>query len=114
VIMSEPISSTQSSSFSTSASGLNTQDKQMGLNHHESVSAAASVPTTEPLGAALGKVGVVWGGLFMGISLGDVVLLATLVYTLLQIYLLVAERIVKPLLAARRLAASANELSQEN
>ena len=79
----------------------------MGLNH-EPVSVAASVPTTESLGAALGKVGIVWGGLFVGISLGDIVLLATLVYTLLQIYLLVAERIVKPWRARRRIARNSD------
>jgi len=55
----------------------------------------------EPIGAILGRVGIVWAGLFAGISLGDVVLFATLVYTLLQIGLTVYERIIKPIRAAR-------------
>ncbi len=76
----------------------NRKEPQMDLRY-ESVNSAASAP--EPLGTVMGKLGVVWAGLFAGISLGDVVLFATLVYTVLQIALLIAERIVKPIMAAR-------------
>lgn len=92
---------------STPVSVPDNQRKQMDLKQ-ETIGAAS-----EPVGSALGKVGLVWGGLFAGLSLGDVVLLATLVYTLLQIYLLVSERIVKPWLAARRSKVVSNS-SQEN
>ena len=81
-----------------------TKDKPMDLKY-ESVSTAASAP--EPLGTILGKVGIVWAGLFAGITLGDLVLAATLVYTLLQITMLVVERIIKPILAARRMKMTA-------
>ncbi len=51
---------------------------------------------SESIGTILGKVSIVWAGLFAGITLGDVVLFATLIYTLLQIALTIYERIVKP------------------
>jgi len=55
----------------------------------------------ETTGNIVGKLGIVWTGFFAGIKLGDLVLLATLVYTVLQIGLLVYERIIKPIRAAR-------------
>jgi hypothetical protein len=55
----------------------------------------------ESVGTILGKISIVWAGLFAGISLGDVVLVATLIYTLLQIGLAVYERIIRPIRAAR-------------
>jgi hypothetical protein len=70
--------------------------------------AAASAP--EPMGPALGKISIIWAGFFAGITLGDLVLFATLVYTILQTCLLVYERIVKPLMLARatRMATDMN------
>lgn len=63
---------------------------------------ATSAP--ESVGTILGKVSIIWAGLFAGIKLGDVVLMATLVYTLLQIGLAVYERIIKPLQAVHEAA----------
>jgi Phage holin T7 family, holin superfamily II len=63
----------------------------------------------EAMGQIFGKVGIVWAGLFAGITLGDVVLFATLVYTLLQIVLTVYERIIKPIREARIRAADSQE-----
>ena len=71
----------------------------MSLKHEQFHAVAASAP--EPMGTVVGKLGIVWVGFFAGMSLGDWVLLATLVYTLLQITLLIVERIIKPILAAR-------------
>lgn len=98
---------------STPVSVPDNQRKQMDLKQETIGAASAASSASEPVGSALGKVGLVWGGLFAGLSLGDVVLIATLVYTLLQIYLLVSERIVKPWLAARRSKVVSNS-SQEN
>ena len=64
--------------------------------------AAASAP--EPMGPALGKISIIWAGFFAGITLGDLVLFATLVYTILQTCLLVYERIIKPIMLARAAA----------
>jgi Phage holin T7 family, holin superfamily II len=61
---------------------------------------ALSTTAPESVGTILGKVSIIWAGLFAGIKLGDVVLIATLVYTLLQIVLAVYERIIKPIRAA--------------
>lgn len=44
----------------------------------------------------MGKLGIVWAGFITGISLSDLVLFATLVYTVLNIGVLVWERIIKP------------------
>ncbi len=71
----------------------------MSLKHEQFHAVAASAP--EPMGTVVGKLGIVWAGFFAGMSLGDWVLLATLIYTLLQITLLIVERIIKPILAAR-------------
>lgn len=59
----------------------------------------------ESIGHILTKLGIVWTGLFAGWTLGEVVLMATLIYTILQIVMLVVERIIKPILAARKEAA---------
>lgn len=75
-----------------------TKDKSMDLKY-EPVTVVVAAP--EPVGTILGKVGIVWAGLFAGIKLGDLVLVATLVYTILQIMMLIVERIIKPILAAR-------------
>jgi Phage holin T7 family, holin superfamily II len=56
----------------------------------DSVSAPSEVTT------AVTKVAAVWAGTLFGIQLSDIVLLATLLYTLLQICLLVSEKIIKP------------------
>lgn len=78
---------------------LRHRDKHMDLKTEPFHSVAASAP--EPVGNMLGKLGVVWAGFFAGIKLGDLVLLATLVYTILQICILVMERIIRPFMAAR-------------
>lgn len=64
---------------------------------------AHTLSTTAPesVGTILGKVSIIWAGLFAGIKLGDVVLIATLVYTVLQICLAVYERIIRPIQAVR-------------
>jgi hypothetical protein len=64
-------------------------------------SSALATITPEPIGTIMAKVGIVWTGLIAGISLGDIVLFATLIYTILQTVMLVVERIIKPILAAR-------------
>ena len=46
--------------------------------------------------AVAAKLAVVWTGTFFGIKLSDLVLLATLCYTLLQIGILVWDRVIKP------------------
>lgn len=71
---------------------------------------AASAP--ESMGTVVGKLGVVWVGLFAGMKLGDWVLLATLVYTVLQILLLTVERIIKPILLARRSVVITSTVTQ--
>lgn len=76
----------------------------MSEKHEPFHTVAASSP--EPVGAVVGKVGVVWAGFFAGMSLGDWVLVATLVYTLLNIALLLVERVIRPILAARAIKKS--------
>jgi len=83
----------------TSIFGSKNQNQQMSEKHEHFSAVAASAP--EPMGAVMGKVAVVWTGFFAGMSLGEWVLVATLVYTLLQITLLIVERIIKPILAMR-------------
>jgi Phage holin T7 family, holin superfamily II len=83
----------------TSIFGSKNQNQHMSQKHESFHSVAASAP--EPMGAVMGKVAVVWTGFFAGISLGDWVLIATLVYTLIQITLTLVERVIKPILAAR-------------
>jgi len=97
--MVQPLSSNQPQKLSTSVFGPNSKDNQMSLKHEQLQSVAASAP--EPIGTVVGKLGIVWAGLFAGMTLGEWVLLTTLVYTLLQISLLVVERIIKPLWALR-------------
>ena len=63
-----------------------------------------STAAPESVGTILGKVSIIWAGLFAGLELGDVVLFATLIYTILQICLAVYERIIKPIRAARAAA----------
>lgn len=82
------------------------QPKSMDMKSLEIHSIAASAP--ESTGTILGKLGIAWGGLFAGLTLGDLVLIATLIYTLLQTGLLIVERIIKPILAARRAAKISN------
>ena len=74
------------------------RDKHMDLKTEPIHSVVASTP--EPLGNMLGKLGIVWTGFLAGIKLGDLVLIATLIYTLLQISVLVMERIIRPFMAA--------------
>jgi predicted lipid-binding transport protein (Tim44 family) len=96
----------------TSIFGSKNQNQQMSEKHEHFSAVAASAP--EPMGAVMGKLGVVWAGFFAGMSLGDWVLVATLVYTLLQIALAIVERIIKPILASRKEAKKSSQLSQEN
>ena len=70
--------------------------------HYESHSSVVLPP--ESVGTIMGKLSLVWGGLFAGISLGDIVLVATLVYTVLQTGLAVYERIIKPIHEMKRIA----------
>ena len=50
-------------------------------------------------GAAIAaKLAVVWTGTLFGIKLSDLVLLATLLYTVLQIGIVIWDRIVKPIM----------------
>lgn len=42
---------------------------------------------------AAAKMGAVWTGTVLGMQLSDLVLLATLVYTLLQIYVLIRDKV---------------------
>jgi len=73
------------------------------MNSTKTVPVDSVLPgTPEPMGSILSKLGVVWAGLFAGWTLGEIVLMATLVYTVLQIIMLIVERIIKPILAARR------------
>jgi hypothetical protein len=97
--VSHNLSSAQSSKSSTLGGSPINNDKPMSLKHEQFHAVAASAP--EPMGTVVGKLGIAWAGFFAGMSLGDWVLLATLVYTLLQITLLIVERIIKPILAAR-------------
>ena len=93
-----------------------TKDKPMSLKHEQFHSVVASAP--EPIGTIVGKLGVIWVGLFAGLKLGDLVLIATLVYTLLQTCMLIVERIIKPLWALRAehkaAQAARTATSQEN
>lgn len=70
--------------------------------HYESHSSVILPP--ESVGTIMGKLGLVWGGLVAGISLGDIVLVATLVYTVLQTGLAVYERIIKPIHEMQKIA----------
>lgn len=58
--------------------------------------------TNHDVSSAAIKIAAVWTGTLFGLKLSDLVLLATLFYTLLQIGILIADRIVKPWLAARK------------
>jgi hypothetical protein len=71
----------------------------MSKRHESFHSIASDAP--EPMGAVMGKLGLVWTGFFAGISLGDWVLIATLTYTVIQIILTIVERVIRPILAAR-------------
>lgn len=50
----------------------------------------------DAVGNIMGKLGIAWVGFFAGISLSDLALLATLVYTSLQIGILMWEKVIKP------------------
>jgi len=56
-------------------------------------------PTQEALGSMLGKIVLVWTGFFAGVSLKDAlqiaVLLATFVYTIIQIWILFRDKILR-------------------
>lgn len=58
--------------------------------------------TNHDVNSTMLKLGAVWAGTIFGIKLSDLVLIATLIYTVLQIGLLISDRIIKPWLAARR------------
>ncbi len=63
---------------------------------------AEQAQTTTEIPGVAAKLGVIWAGTLWGIKISDLVLLATLLYTILQIGVLVWEKIVKPILAHRR------------
>lgn len=46
--------------------------------------------------AAVAKITAVWAGTLFGIQISDLVLVATLIYTVLQICILVWEKMIKP------------------
>lgn len=50
----------------------------------------------DAVGNILGKLGIAWAGFFAGISLSDLVLIATLIYTCIQTGVLIWEKIIKP------------------
>lgn len=52
---------------------------------------------------------VIWAGTIYGINLSDIVLLLTGIYTILLIIVLVWDKIMKPIAAARREAKAALE-----
>lgn len=58
--------------------------------------------TNHDVNSAALKIAAVWTGTFYGIKLSDLVLLATLLYTVLQIGVLLNDRVIKPWRAARR------------
>lgn len=62
----------------------------------------ADPSTNHEVNSAMLKIGAVWAGTLFGIKLSDLVLIATLIYTVLQIGLLISDRIVKPWYAARK------------
>lgn len=61
--------------------------------------------TNHDINSAAIKIAAVWTGTLYGIKLSDLVLLATLLYTVLQIGVLINDRIVKPWRKARKLRA---------
>lgn len=65
-------------------------------------STVADPSTNHEVNSAMLKIGAVWAGTIFGIKLSDLVLIATLIYTVLQIGLLISDRIVKPWLAERK------------
>lgn len=67
----------------------------------------------ESIRTILGKLSVIWTGLFVGIYMTDVVLIVTLIYTVLQIGLTVYERIIKPIRALQKAARITHSIHQE-
>ena len=70
-------------------------------------------PTQEALGSMLGKLGLVWAGFFAGVSLKDAlqiaVLVATLVYTVIQCYILVRDKILNRRVKRKQQALNAGD-----
>ena len=58
--------------------------------------------TNSDVSSAAIKITAIWAGTIFGIELSHLVLAATLLYTLLQIGLIISDRIVKPWLVSRR------------
>jgi len=58
--------------------------------------------TNTDLSTSAIKLTAIWAGTIFGIELSHLVLAATLIYTVLQIGLIISDRVVKPWLAARR------------
>jgi len=58
--------------------------------------------TNADVNTAALKLTAIWAGTIFGIELSHLVLAATLIYTVLQIGLIISDRIVKPWLASRR------------
>ena len=99
----------------------NSSTKSSGVAAVEPATYDISTLTTsapESVGSILGKISIVWAGLFAGITLSDVVLFATLIYTVLQICLAVYERIIKPIHslqdAARVVKHAADRLAESS
>ncbi len=73
------------------------------MNNPQSKGSQVADPSTNhDVNATAMKIAAVWAGTIFGIKLSDLVLIATLIYTVLQIGLMVSDRIVKPWLAARK------------
>lgn len=60
-------------------------------------------PHDASLEGMLAKLGVAWAGFFGGITLGDIFTLASLIYVLLNIYVLIRDKIILPRIDRKRL-----------
>lgn len=65
-------------------------------------SKVADPSTNHDVNATALKIAAVWAGTIFGIKLSDLVLIATLIYTVLQIGLVISDRIIKPWIADRK------------
>lgn len=76
---------------------METQQITIGRKHQMT----NTVQDNTEMGAAAAKLTAVWAGTLFGIQLSDLVLLATLIYTLLQICIIVWEKLIKPWRASK-------------